>query len=1202
MSIVRSRGAGSLMFVTTMLLAAGPAAFSLAAQQPIRITCGNARTNYTASDGSVWLTDRYFTGGDGGYATETIANTSETYLYRTTRYGLYGNFSYNIPAPNGSYKLTLKFAEWRYWNRGDRVFHVSVNGRRVLSNFDILAEVPARAALDKEFWVEATDGAVRIDFQGVVNYGTVSALMLEPSHVTISVNPAEVSLTAGQTQQFTATVEGTGNTAVTWSASPGSITPSGLYTAPAVISAPGVATVAASSVADPSRTASARVELKTPVLLSVHPTSAAVTSGLTLQLASEVKGTSDTRVTWTATAGSISETGLFTAPLVTAPTVVTITATSVADPSVTALAQITVNPVTATGPVYLEVGGQVVIEAENGQIVDREHRWVPNTSRAGYSGRAALTALPNSGVSLASGYTGTSPELRYNVKFSRPGTYYVWVRCYSTGPADDSINVALDGIPTPSGEALSQFPAREWAWSGHQMDYTGRAMLEVPNAGVHVVNVWMREDGFTLDKLLLTTSADFTPTGTGPEESPVDTGGPVLSLSTANLSFASLGGAAPEPQQVEVINPGSGELSWSAASDAPWLAVSPSSGTGNATIAVAVNPAGMASGNYTGKLTVSAQAAGSPKVVEVNLSISGVVLPELRVSPLSLNFSGTAGGTAPAPRSLSITEAGGGHLSWTAVDAHSWLSLSAASGTAPSSVEVRVDTAGLAPGTHHAAITVTSAGAAGSPRTVNVTLTLEAPEDPPLPSTGNQWYVGPNGSPTGDGSKSRPWDLATALAGPKAVEPGDTIWVRGGTYGNNGKYTDSRLAGAPGAPIVVRAYPGERATVRGGIATYSPYTWYWGLEVTNTGTSRTSSGPPECFVTYENSVGVRIINMILHDCTQGIGFWRHATGETEAHGNLIYYNGFQNGSADRGHGHGIYTQNLAGNPRLLTDNIIFDQFGLGIQAYGSGEAPVEEITAEGNIVFNNGSLSHDSKLVDNILFAGGRFLDKITLRGNYTWHDPERSRGYSRLGWSWSSANGTLVSTGNYWIGGGPTLEVWNWNRATFTGNTVYADSGLEVLLRTLSGQSLSGYAWDQNRYYGSGKFNYAAKGCSFSSWKAATGKDGHSTYSSAAPSGVWVFVRPNKYEAGRGHIVVYNWDRRSAVDADVSGVLKIGAEYEVRDAQNFFGPPVAAGTFHGGTIAVPMTSTAKARPVGNVPVIPEHTGIRFGAFVILPR
>lgn len=1200
----RRHGIGRSVRIVAMLVAAWPAV-SQAWGQAVRITCGGARTDYAATDGKVWQTDRYFTGGDAGYSKEDITNTAELYLYRTTRYGLWDDFSYRIPVANGSYTLTLKFAEWRFWNRGERVFHVVVNGTRVLSDFDILAEAPPRSALDKQFPVTVTNGAVVIQFQGVVNFGTLSALSLEPSAVTISVDPAQASLTAGKTQQFSAAVSGATNTAVTWSASAGTITASGLYTAPAAISTPGAATVTATSVADPARKATATVELKTPVVLAVNPTSGSVSGGLTLQMQANVTGTTDTRVTWSASAGSISSSGLFTAPQVTTPAVATITARSVADPTVTAISQITVNPAMPAEKVYLESSGQVAMEAENGAIVERAHKWVPGTTPAGSSGAAALTALPNSGTNYSTSYAGVSPEAQYRVKFSAAGTYYVWVRGYSTGPADDSIHLGLNGSPVASGATLSQYPRNAWAWSNQKMDNTGRVILAVPSAGTHTVNVWMREDGFTMDKLVLTTSASFTPQGVGPAESPVETGGPVMSLSTENLGFSYTGGAAPAAQSVQVSNIGAGTMNWTATGDRPWLAIAPASGTNDGAMGVTANAAGLAPGNYTGSITVSCPlSAGSPKKVNVTLSVAAAVQPSLTVSPASLSFSATAGGSNPASRSLTIGNDSGGSLNWTASSNQQWLSVSPQSGTAPGSASVAVNIAGLAAGTYSGAITVTSSGSLNSPQTVNVTLTVAqgTTTQPPPATTGRQWYVTPGGTASGDGSMSRPWSLAAALAGPSSVRPGDTIWVRGGTYGTNSAQTNSRLAGTAAAPITVRAYPGERATILGGLAAYSPYTWYWGLEITNTNSNRTSSrGGSACMDIYD-SAGIRVINMILHDCDQGIGFWRAATGSTEAHGNVIYYNGYQDGGTDRGHGHGIYTQNISGNPRVLSDNIIFDQFGLGIQAYGSSSTYVQDITTEGNILFNNGSISRDAQLVDNILFAGGAFLDRITVKDNYTYHTTAAGRGYSRLGWPWSEKNGTLVSTGNYWVNGAPALEVWNWDRATFTGNTVYSASAGTVVLKLMSGQSAGNYTWDGNRYYGSGKFTYGSTGCSFASWKSATGKDGSSTYSSGAPAGVWAFARPNKYETGRGNVVVYNWARQNAVEVNVSSILKAGAQYEVRDAQNFFGSPIVTGTYNGGTISIPMTGTAKARPVGSVPNVPAHTGMEFGAFVILTR
>src|SRR4029077_3105680 len=87
----------------------------------------------------------------------------------------------------------------------------------------------------------------------------------------------------------------------------------------------------------------------------------------------------------------------------------------------------------------------------------------------------------------------------------------------------------------------------------------------------------------------------------------------------------------------------------------------------------------------------------------------------------------------------------------------------------------------------------------------------DAPAAPPATRAGH--YAAPGGTSGGSGSATRPWDLPTALAGGAGLlHPGDTVWLRGGSY--RGTFT-SALTGTPAAPIVVRAYPGERAVLDG---------------------------------------------------------------------------------------------------------------------------------------------------------------------------------------------------------------------------------------------------------------------------------------------------------------------------------------------------------------------------------------------------
>jgi len=80
--------------------------------------------------------------------------------------------------------------------------------------------------------------------------------------ISVSVLPGSTELASGQSKQFTATVTGASNTSVTWNAKFGKISSAGLYTAPNV-SSQLTDTVSATSVADPTETASASALIDT---------------------------------------------------------------------------------------------------------------------------------------------------------------------------------------------------------------------------------------------------------------------------------------------------------------------------------------------------------------------------------------------------------------------------------------------------------------------------------------------------------------------------------------------------------------------------------------------------------------------------------------------------------------------------------------------------------------------------------------------------------------------------------------------------------------------------------------------------------------------------------------------------------------------------------------------------------------------------
>jgi hypothetical protein len=440
------------------------------------------------------------------------------------------------------------------------------------------------------------------------------------------------------------------------------------------------------------------------------------------------------------------------------------------------------------------------------------------------------------------------------------------------------------------------------------------------------------------------------------------------------------------------------------------------------------------------------------------------------------------------------------------------------------------------------------------------------------------FYVAPNGTTStaaGTGSLSTPWRLQTALSHPSAVKPGDTIWLRAGTYTGR---VSSALTGASAAPIKVRPYPGERARLDGGpgplLATLTvggQYTWYWGFEIFSSEPNRRSaqdgSWPTDlnrgsCVATAQDvaHVGIRLINLVLHDGTDAIGsFQSHQDGEI--YGNLIFNNGW-NGATDRGHGNGLYVQNQTGTKKV-SDNIIFNQYGGGMQIYGSANAYLDNIQVTGNTIFSSGWPSAYG-CDRNFLFGGGRVATNGTIASNYLYY-PDSSgvctSGGSDIGYEAGVSNFTVQ---NNWFANGDG-GISSYFFGAITGLTMTGNHFLQVISGDIAPAS-----YPSNTYHGTTK-----------------------------PTGTFAYVRPNAYEPGRANITIYNWDRRRTVSVDVSSVLATGQAFEVRNVQDFFAPPVLTGTYASGSITLPMTGLTVAAPIGGT--APPPTGSEFNVFVLLP-
>jgi hypothetical protein len=161
--------------------------------------------------------------------------------------------------------------------------------------------------------------------------------------VTVHVSPERLRMGLGRTFRFKARVEGAPDERVTWSVDGGEgrITGSGLFTAPHDGAAS--ITVRATSVADPSKSATATVTLG-DLRLSIRPLESTVRLGEGLGFEARVEGTAKTGVRWSVLeekSGEISSSGHYrTPPVLRTPASVTVVATSVANPNERALARV----------------------------------------------------------------------------------------------------------------------------------------------------------------------------------------------------------------------------------------------------------------------------------------------------------------------------------------------------------------------------------------------------------------------------------------------------------------------------------------------------------------------------------------------------------------------------------------------------------------------------------------------------------------------------------------------------------------------------------------------------------------------------------------------------------------------------------------------------------------------------------------------
>lgn len=158
-------------------------------EEGVRISVGSLEPKYVDSSGHVWAGDRFFTGGNALIRKDQrVSRTLDPALYQKARLG---DFRYDIPLAPGVYELHLHFAEVLYNETPDssglgwRKFHVFLNGRWLLRDFDISVDAPGVNTADERVFKDVSpdqDGYLHLRFASLTsNRALLSGIEIFPA-------------------------------------------------------------------------------------------------------------------------------------------------------------------------------------------------------------------------------------------------------------------------------------------------------------------------------------------------------------------------------------------------------------------------------------------------------------------------------------------------------------------------------------------------------------------------------------------------------------------------------------------------------------------------------------------------------------------------------------------------------------------------------------------------------------------------------------------------------------------------------------------------------------------------------------------------------------------------------------------------------------------------------------------------------------
>lgn len=441
-------------------------------------------------------------------------------------------------------------------------------------------------------------------------------------------------------------------------------------------------------------------------------------------------------------------------------------------------------------------------------------------------------------------------------------------------------------------------------------------------------------------------------------------------------------------------------------------------------------------------------------------------------------------------------------------------------------------------------------------------------------------YAAPNGSPTGSGTSSDPWDLATFLL--RKVEG----CLKGGVYQLAGNW---QITGT--TPFVVTSCQGEWAVLDGRLSPRTTVLRLAGdnieirnLEITNTDPTRivdTDSGGRGNAI-QDDGRSNRVINCVIHDAGQGIV---SQTGGESAiyYGNVIYNNGWSRQAGMKGgNGHGFYLQNQYATAKVVSNNIVFGNFNNGIDMHSSTPGKARSLYLDANV----------TTLDRTKLQGSGVTTDTLELKRHFSFQSET----------NFLSGSYNLLLEDSFLMDALP-IRMTNWTGPiTWRSNQIVNMPGTSGALFTWDLQvgqtpsgTFSGNTYWQGRTQVPGINIFPGGALSFAQWQAK-GFDLDSTLRYGQQPPTQMFYLPNSYQPDRAHIIVYNNDGLTQIMVDAH--LLMGQKFTIRNGLNY--GQVLYGGFYNGPFPLDVPATM-AQVLGD-PAKTRQATQKFAVLIIEPN